>query len=81
MAVDRLEAAAAAGGHAAASGRAKAVARSPSVLLVKNLPYSASEGDLGELFGRCGTVVRLVLPPARALALVEFSEPQEARWV
>ena len=40
--VSKLEAAAAAGGKAAAS---KAVARSDSVLVVKNLPFSASEAE------------------------------------
>ncbi len=76
VAVDRLEAAAAASGHA--SGKAS-VARSASVLLVKNLPFTADDRELMALFGRHGTVVRLVLPPARALALVEYAEPQEAR--
>lgn len=49
--VSKLEAAAAAGGKAAAS---KAVARSDSVLVVKNLPFSASEAELEALFGAVG---------------------------
>lgn len=72
-----LEAAAAASGHAAATS--KAVARSSSVLLVKNLPYSASEADLLDMFGRVGSVTRLVLPPTKTLAVVEYAEPQDAR--
>jgi hypothetical protein len=43
VSVDALEAAAAASGKASA---AQAVARSPSILLVKNLPYSTTEQDL-----------------------------------
>lgn len=43
VAVETLEAAAAAGGHAAVH---TSVPRSPSTLLVKNLPYSASEDKL-----------------------------------
>ncbi|KAI8464255.1 MAG: hypothetical protein J3K34DRAFT_380531 [Monoraphidium minutum] len=74
--VPQLEAAAAAAGKAAAS---KSVARSPTTLLVKNLPYSSEEGELLELFGRAGTVARLVLPPTHTLALVEYAEPQDAR--
>jgi hypothetical protein len=31
--------------------------------------------------GGSRSVVRLVLPPTRTLALVEFGEPQDARWV
>ena len=34
----------------------RSVARSPTTLLVKNLPYSAEEGELEDLFGRAGTV-------------------------
>lgn len=40
---------------------------------------SSDEAELLDLFSRSGPVARLVLPPARALALVEFTEPQDAR--
>jgi multiple RNA-binding domain-containing protein 1 len=36
----------------------KSVERSPTALLVKNLPYSASEEELEELFGKFGQVGR-----------------------
>ena len=49
--LELLEAAAASSGKAAAT---KAVPRSDSVLLVKNLPYSASEAELEALFGAVG---------------------------
>ena len=49
--VSKLEAAAAAGGKAAAT---KGVARSDAVLVVKNLPYSASEAELEAMFGAVG---------------------------
>jgi hypothetical protein len=39
----------------------------------------SSEEELVELFGRCGPIARLVLPPSHTLALVEFTEPQDAR--
>lgn len=71
-----LEEAAAASGKASAT---HAVQRSPVCLLVKNLPYSASLEDLTELFGGSGPLARLVLPPTKTLALVEFTEPQDAR--
>jgi multiple RNA-binding domain-containing protein 1 len=77
--VSALEAAAAASGKAAAKA---SVARSATTLLVKNLPYSSDEEELRSLFAGPGgsrSVVRLVLPPTRTLALVEFGEPQDAR--
>ena len=45
----KLEAAAAASGKASET---QSVARSPTVLLVKNLPYSTSEEELEEMFAR-----------------------------
>ncbi len=76
VSIEVLEEAAAASGKASAT---HAVQRSPVCLLVKNLPYTASEEDLTELFGASGPLARLVLPPTKTLALVEFSEPQDAR--
>lgn len=76
VSVDALEAAAATSGKASST---RAVQRSPVCLIVKNLPYSASEEDLTELFGGSGQLARLVLPPTKTLALVEFTEPQDAR--
>jgi multiple RNA-binding domain-containing protein 1 len=49
--VAALEAAAAAGGKAAAT---RGVARSDSVLVVKNLPFSSSLEELETLFGAIG---------------------------
>eukprot|EP00775_Hariotina_reticulata_P011800 gene11800-11945_t len=75
--VSALEAAAAAGGAAASRS---SVARSSTSLLVKNLPHTADDDELRQLLAGAGrTVVRLVLPPTKTLALVEFAEPQEAR--
>ena len=76
VSLEVLEAAAAASGKAS---HTHSVQRSPVCLIVKNLPYSASEEDLAELFGGSGQLARLVLPPTRTLALVEFTEPQDAR--
>lgn len=36
-------------------------------------------GGVQELFSSCGTVKRLVLPPTKTLAIVEFAEAGEAR--
>ncbi|GAB4818001.1 hypothetical protein N2152v2_005047 [Parachlorella kessleri] len=77
-AVDLLESAASAAGRGAQQQQ-RAVPRSDAVLLVKNLPYSATEAELEALFGALGPLGRLVLPTTRTLALVEFLEPQDAR--
>ncbi|KAJ3022223.1 hypothetical protein HKX48_006745 [Thoreauomyces humboldtii] len=53
--------------------------RSKTVLLVKNIPYNTEEEELQELFGKFGTLGRLVLPPARTIALVEFQQLNEAK--
>ena len=59
-----------------AAGR---IARSTTVLLVKNIPHSTTDRELRGLFGTFGALVRIVLPPARTIALVEFAQPAEAR--
>ena len=46
------------------------VQRSNHVILVKNLPYSSSEDDLSRMFGRFGSLDRIILPPTKTLALV-----------
>ena len=56
-----------------------AVARSKNVILVKNLPYQTSERDLSLLFGKFGTLRRVVLPPTKTLALIEFVVAVDAK--
>ncbi|XP_057521728.1 multiple RNA-binding domain-containing protein 1-like isoform X3 [Amaranthus tricolor] len=53
--------------------------RSNHVLLVKNLPFSSTESELSKLFGRFGSLDKIILPPTKTLALVIFLEPAEAR--
>jgi RNA recognition motif-containing protein len=55
------------------------VARSTTVLLVKNIPFSTTEAELRALFAPFGALVRVLLPPARTIALIEFAQPSEAR--
>ncbi|ONK55952.1 uncharacterized protein A4U43_C10F2630 [Asparagus officinalis] len=55
------------------------IKRSNHIILVKNLPYGSSEGDLANMFGKFGTIEKIVLPPTKALALVIFLEAAEAR--
>ncbi|KJE92201.1 RNA binding domain-containing protein [Capsaspora owczarzaki ATCC 30864] len=53
--------------------------RSRTVILVKNIPFSATEDELRPLFAKHGELKRFALPSTRALAVVEFAQPSEAR--
>ncbi|KAG0162704.1 Multiple RNA-binding domain-containing protein 1, partial [Apophysomyces sp. BC1034] len=54
-------------------------ARSETVILVKNIPFGTTEDDIRELFGKFGELGRVLIPPAKTIAVVEFLEPTEAR--
>ncbi|KAK8608225.1 hypothetical protein V6N13_023654 [Hibiscus sabdariffa] len=62
-----------------AAGKTDGIKRSNHVLLVKNLPYGSSEGELAKMFGKFGSLDKIILPPTKTLALVVFLEPGEAR--
>jgi multiple RNA-binding domain-containing protein 1 len=62
-----------------ASAGAASKKRSGTTILVKNLPYETQPEDLTKIFSPFGTVSRLLLPPSRAVAIVEFAQPGEAR--
>jgi multiple RNA-binding domain-containing protein 1 len=68
------------GGKDAKAAKAKAAPkRSDTVILIKNLPASSDEQELNQLFGKHGDIVRLVLPPSKTLALIEFADSMAAR--
>ncbi|KAF3789922.1 putative RNA-binding protein 19 [Nymphaea thermarum] len=62
-----------------ASGRTENIKRSNHVLLVKNLPYGSIESELVKMFGKFGSLDKVILPPTKTLALVNFLESAEAR--
>uniref|UniRef100_A0A5B7C6H3 Putative multiple RNA-binding domain-containing protein 1 n=1 Tax=Davidia involucrata TaxID=16924 RepID=A0A5B7C6H3_DAVIN len=62
-----------------AAGKTDGAKRSNHVILVKNLPYGSSEGELAKMFGKFGSLDKVILPPTKTLALVVFLEPAEAR--
>ncbi|KDP32677.1 hypothetical protein JCGZ_13675 [Jatropha curcas] len=62
-----------------AAGKTDGMKRSNHILLVKNLPYGSSEGELAKMFGKFGSLDKIISPPTKALALVVFLEPSEAR--
>ncbi|VVB13234.1 unnamed protein product [Arabis nemorensis] len=53
--------------------------RSKHILLVKNLSFATSEKELAQMFGKFGNLDKIILPLAKAMALVVFLEPTEAR--
>lgn len=53
--------------------------RSKHAILVKNLPYSSSECELAKMFGKFGSLDKIILPPTKILALIVFLEAAEAR--
>ncbi|NXJ31338.1 RBM19 protein, partial [Ciconia maguari] len=53
--------------------------RSKTVILVKNLPASTSVAELEDIFGKHGSLGRVLLPEGGVTAIVEFLEPTEAK--
>ncbi|XP_054449904.1 probable RNA-binding protein 19 [Pteronotus mesoamericanus] len=56
-----------------------AAERSKTVILAKNLPAGTLAAELQEVFGRFGSLGRVLLPEGGVTAIVEFLEPLEAR--
>lgn len=54
------------------------VKRSDATLIIKNLPFALDEDELKELFSRAGPILRWILPPSHTMAVVEFSNNQDA---
>uniref|UniRef100_A0A803YP77 RRM domain-containing protein n=1 Tax=Meleagris gallopavo TaxID=9103 RepID=A0A803YP77_MELGA len=53
--------------------------RSKTVILVKNLPATTSTAELEAVFGKHGSLGRVLLPAGGITAIVEFLEPTEAK--
>ncbi|KAI0035542.1 hypothetical protein K488DRAFT_43140 [Vararia minispora EC-137] len=54
-------------------------ARSETIILIKNIPYGTSAGQLRDMFGTHGVLARVLVPPAGTMAVVEFVHVDEAR--
>ncbi|GMH38972.1 hypothetical protein BSKO_06870 [Bryopsis sp. KO-2023] len=76
VSVEKMEEAAAAAGKASSS---VSVSRSSTTLLIKNLPYMTEREELQGMFGDIGPLLRLVLPPTKVLAIVEFQDSSDAQ--
>lgn len=53
--------------------------RGDTVILVKNFPYATKAEEIRILFETFGPVVRVLMPPAGTIALVEFAQAPQAR--
>jgi multiple RNA-binding domain-containing protein 1 len=53
--------------------------RSSTMVLVKNLPYETCHDDLSQLFSAFGNETKILLPPSRTIALVEFMNASDAK--
>lgn len=47
--------------------------RNKYIILIKNLPYTAKEAELKEIFERYGSLVRFMISPFNTLAIAEYS--------
>ena len=62
-----------------AAHRGVPVHRSDTTILVKNLPFSCDISGIRSMFSQHGILGRVVLPPSRAFALVEYMRSGDAR--
>jgi multiple RNA-binding domain-containing protein 1 len=53
--------------------------RSNTIILVKNIPVTTTIEDISDLFGKYGSLGRVVVPPTATIAVVEFLEQNEAK--
>jgi len=54
-------------------------ARSDSAILVKNLPFNTELDEVRRLFAKFGQLAHVVMPPSRAVVLLEFTDPRDAK--
>lgn len=52
--------------------------RSDTVILIKNIPATAKEAELKELFERYGSLKRFMVSPFNTLAIAEYSDTTQA---
>ena len=53
--------------------------RGNTAILAKNFPYEMKSQELKSLFEEHGEVIRLLVPPAGTIAIVEYAKAQQAR--
>jgi multiple RNA-binding domain-containing protein 1 len=60
-------------------GKEESAKRSKSAILVKNLPFDTKLEELTKLFHTGDDKVKILLPPSRTIALVEYGHPADAK--
>ena len=60
-------------------GSERTLVRSSSVILVKNIPYDTAINELRSLFDSFGPVGRVVMPPIKTIAIIEFLADADAK--
>jgi multiple RNA-binding domain-containing protein 1 len=60
------------------SSSSSRISRSETTILVKNIPYGTTSDQIRELFEVHGELVRVLVPPAGTMAVVEFVHADEA---
>jgi multiple RNA-binding domain-containing protein 1 len=53
--------------------------RGDTAILIKNFPYGMSLEELRKMFEEFGQVLRVLMPPMGTIAIVEFTQPSDAR--
>jgi len=62
-----------------ADGKEESVKRSKTAILVKNLPFDTRLEELTKLFHMGDVPVKILLPPSRTIALVEYEHSTDAK--
>ncbi|KAM0475067.1 hypothetical protein ACHAPX_007199 [Trichoderma viride] len=53
--------------------------RGGTSILVKNFPYGTSMEELRKMFEECGPVLRVLMPPAGTIAVIQFAQLNHAK--
>ncbi|KAM0253976.1 hypothetical protein ACHAQJ_006989 [Trichoderma viride] len=53
--------------------------RGGTSILVKNFPYGTSMEELRKMFEECGPVLRVLMPPAGTIAIIQFAQLNHAK--
>jgi len=53
-------------------------AKSPTTLLIKNIPFGTSDNVLRDMFAEHGEIVRLIIPPSGTIAVIDYDDSSSA---